>query len=228
MINKDCWLINECNHIDCDSFCMRKYKLDYLYNQANISMQQRKHITLEALNPKDINVYKILRDFEEDIEHFVKNGVNIFIHSTQCGNGKTSWSLRLAQAYLNKIWSKCSLKCKVLFINVPRFLLELKRNIEEKSEYVAHIKENVLNCDLVIWDELGTKDLTSFEHENILSLINARLDSGKANIYTSNLNKFDLQQSIGDRLYSRVVNLSYDIELFGPDMRAMSINKNAL
>ena len=218
-MNDDCWLKKECNHIDCDKFCMRKYKLGYLYDQANLSMSQREKIILNVTDARDMKAFETLQHFEESIVENVKEGFNIFIHSTSCGNGKTSWAIRLAQTYLNKVWSKSGLVCRVLFINVPRFLLELKRNIEEKSEYVAHIKNNVLDCDLVIWDEVGTKDLTSFEHENILSLINARLDSGKSNIYTSNLNKIDLQQSVGERLYSRIVNLSYDVELFGPDMR---------
>lgn len=232
-MNNKCWLFDCCNHIDCDKeFCLRKYKLDYLYSQANISELQRRPIKhsytyylksssgipiLETTPDKD--VYKALEDIESDIENFVKNGNNLYLHSSNCGNGKTTWAIRLTQAYLNKVWFKCELKCKVLFINVPRFLLELKRDISEKSEYVSHIKENVLDCDLVIWDEIGTKDLTTFEHENVLNLISTRLDSGKSNIYTSNLNTGELYNSIGDRLYSRIVNMSYDISLNGPDMR---------
>src|SRR5574344_1121260 len=41
----------------------------------------------------------------------------LMVYSTNCGNGKTSWSLRLVQAYFNKIWPKASLTCKALFIN---------------------------------------------------------------------------------------------------------------
>lgn len=134
----------------------------------------------------------------------------------------TSWALRLTQSYLNKIWFKCELSCKVLFINVPRFLLELKNNISEKNEYITHIKENVLLADLVIWDEIGSKGLTQFEHENVLNYINARIDMGKSNIYTSNLNELDLHQAVGDRLYSRIVNNSINIELKGKDKRSLN------
>ena len=109
----------------------------------------------------------------------------------------------------------------MLFINVPRFLLSLKDNISEKSDYVQHIKENVLTCDLVIWDEIGTKSLSTFEHENVLNLVNARIDSGKSNIYTSNLTNDELHTAVGDRLYSRIVELSSDIELVGSDKRGL-------
>lgn len=158
---------------------------------------------------------------EEDILNFVNTGTNLYIHSKTCGNGKTAWSLRLLQAYFDKIWYKSELKCKALFIEVPRFLLALKDNIATCSDYVQHIKDNVLDCDLVIWDEIGTKGLTQFEHENILNLINARINAGKSNIYTSNLDDSELHLALGDRLHSRIVNYSVDIVLYGKDKRGL-------
>ena len=224
MISSDnCWLKDNCNKIDCNSpMCMRLYKLDYLYNQAGISMTQRQHVNLRLDSDlRDKDAFVRLMKIEDDIINFVKGGYNVYIHSQNCGNGKTSWALRFAQSYLNKIWLKSSLECKVLFINVPRFLLSLKDNISEKSDYVQHIKENVLTCDLVIWDEIGTKSLSTFEHENVLNLVNARIDSGKSNIYTSNLTNDELHTAVGDRLYSRIVELSSDIELVGSDKRGL-------
>ena len=79
----------------------------------------------------------------------------------------------------------------------------------------------MLDADLVVWDEVGTKGLTQFEHENILNLINARIDLGKANIYTSNLSDAELHQAVGDRLYSRIAILSDGVELVGSDKRAL-------
>ena len=170
----------------------------------------------------DLENFQYLSTVEKNIENFVASGGNLYIHSQICGNGKTSWALRLVQAYFHKIWFKSSIEdARALFINVPRYLLELKDNISQKSDYVQHIKDNVLNADIVIWDEVGTKGLTTFEHENILNLINARLDLGKANIYTSNLNDVELHDVVGDRLYSRIVLSSDDVELFGLDKRAL-------
>ena len=110
-----------------------------------ITEKQRTHVKLYLDKAgTDAEAFKTLSSFQNNILDFVNNGTNVYIHSTNCGNGKTSWALRLAQAYLNKIWYNSNLECKVLFINVPRFLLALKDNIYEKSDYVQHIKENVL------------------------------------------------------------------------------------
>lgn len=220
--NKDCWLCDECNHIDCDKFCLRRFKLDCLYNEAMVSIKQRTRIPLRLDNDGlDKDNFDYLATIEKNILNFVKDGGSLYIYSSTTGNGKTSWALRMIQAYLNKIWYESELTCRALFINVPRYLLALKDNISQKSDYVAHIKENVLDADLVVWDEVGTKGLTQFEHENILNIINARIDLGKANIYTSNLSDEELHQAVGDRLYSRIAIASDGVELFGSDKRAL-------
>ena len=44
---------------------------------------------------------------------------------------------------------------------------------------MKHIKENVLKADLVVWDEIGVKTLTNFEHDHLLSYIDQRVVSKK-------------------------------------------------
>lgn len=169
----------------------------------------------------DKEEFDILKNIEISILEFVDSGKNLYIHSKICGNGKTAWAVKLIQAYLNRIWAESSLTCKALFINVPRFLLTLKDSITTESEYINHIKKYVLDADLVVWDEVGVKALTNYEHEHLLNLINTRLDEGKSNIYTSNLDAEELREKVGERLYSRISNLSIDIEFHGVDKRGM-------
>lgn len=218
--NKDCWLTGDCNKRDCNTFCMRLFKLDFLYSEALLNLKQRKHVKLLLDNQlTDKEAFTRLKNIENNIEEFVKSGKNLYIFSPICGNGKTSWCLRMIQSYFNKIWARSEMKCKALFIHVPTFLLALKDNISQKSDYIAHIKENVLDCDLVVWDEIGTKTSTVFESENLLSIINSRINAGKANIYTSNLDHQDLYDKLGERLYSRIINLSECIKLESFDKR---------
>ena len=220
--NKNCWLLNNCSHVDCDGFCLRRFKLDFLYNEALVSLPQRKRVdfVLDS-DESDRENFEYLSTIDNNILGFVGQGGNLLISSPITGNGKSAWSLRMIQSYFNKIWLKSPLTCRALFIHVPRYLLSIKDNISEKNEYVEHIKAHVLEADLVVWDEIGTKGLTQFEHENILNIINARVDAGKANIYTSNLTGDELREVLGDRLYSRVVLLSDVVILEGADKRAL-------
>lgn len=225
MIDKNnCWLKNNCKQLHCDdpNGCMILYKLDYLYNEANVPLNLRKNIVLRTdLDGTDLSEFKQLKQIQDNILDFIQDGKQLLIHSRIAGNGKSSWSLRLLQTYFNKIWLKTELKCKALFINVPYFLLALKDNISAKNDYIQHIKQNVLECDLVIWDDIGTKNSTTFEAENLLSIIDGRINNNKANIFTSNLNDQELHEALGDRLASRICNLGYNIVFNGGDKRGI-------
>ena len=222
MRREDCWLVNECNNIDCDKpICPKRYLLDKFYTNAFISDQNRRHHKLDLTDECDRQMFDKLSAIEKDIVNFIKGGNSLYIYSATTGNGKTSWALRLIQDYLNNSWYKIDIDCPVLFISVPRYLLAIKENITDKSEYVQHIKTNVLNCDLVVWDDIGSKAATTFEHETLFSIIDTRINSGKSNIYTSNLSSGELLDFVGERLYSRIYDQSQPniVEFKGKDNR---------
>lgn len=200
--------------------------MGYLYEAALISDEQRKNMKLFTdSDGTDLEEFKRLAEIQKGIDAFVSHGDQLYLHSQTTGSGKTSWALKLCQTYLNHIWSSSKLECRVLFINTPKFLLSLKDNISEKNEYAAYIKENVLKADLVVWDDIATKATTVFEAENLFSIIDTRISSGKANIYTSNLTQSELHDCMGDRLASRVCTASIDIEFHGKDKRGIKYEK---
>ena len=162
-----------------------------------------------------------LKEFCSNIEENVRNGSNLYIYSNITGNGKTAWAEKIIQSYIESIWYKSDLLCKALFINVPRFLIALKDSISNHNEYYQHIKENVKDTDLVIWDDIGTKDSTQFEHDNLLSIIDTRMIENKSNIFTSNIQPRNLESYLGPRLSSRIINYSNCIQFVGVDKRGI-------
>lgn len=220
---EDCFLYDTCNHATCeDTFCVKQVKLKYLYDCALIPEARRKRKVLVLDNDNaDYDAFTKLKYIEEHVCDFINKGRTLYIHSTIAGNGKTSWAIRLLQTYLAKTWLTNDLECAALFINVPSYLLAIKANITNPSEEVKYIQENILNANIVVFDDIGTKAATSFEHENLLSMIDTRINNGKCNIFTSNLNDEELHEVLGDRLASRICNTPYNIELKGKDKRGL-------
>lgn len=218
-----CWISSRCNGIDCgEPFCLKRFKLDKLFELSYIPEAFKKDVALRVdADKRDLDAFKYLQHVQQTIERFVNEGAHLYIHSETCGNGKTTWAVKILKEYLLRIWHKSDLTCKVLFIHVPRFLIALKDNISSKSEYVQYIKDNVMDADLVVFDEIGTKALSQFEFENILSIVNARIDSGKSNIYTSNLTNDEMLEKLGERLFSRIVHNSSDVHIVGRDKRGL-------
>jgi len=222
--NSNCWLKDNCNKIDCNKpNCVKLVKLDYLFNEAGLELNMRKNTDLFLTTELDRKSFETLAKVKNNIVEFVNNGNNLYIYSKNVGNGKSAWAIKLLQSYIYSIWPSSKLECRALWIHVPQFLLALKDNISEKSDYIAHIKKNILDCDLVIFDELGEKTATQFETEHLLSYINTRLSMGKSCFYTSNIAPNELEAVIGERLASRVIGLSNIIEFKGKDMRKASM-----
>lgn len=219
----DCFLYNHCSRVDCalGVKCPRRYKLEALFKAAHIPDPLRvKQVLNVDADGSDLEAFKQLSTIEKNIESFVENGSNLYLWSYNCGNGKTSWSIRFLQAYLNKIWPTSPLTCRVLFIRVPQFLSAIKENLTTKNEYAEHILNNVLKADLVVWDDIGTKPGTIFEINKLLEILDHRLAYRKSNIFTANLNQAELKAALDSRLASRVYETSTVIELKGADKRS--------
>ena len=220
MDNK-CKYAANCNGKDCDAaFCERKYRLDNMFNKSLLTTLQQRHIQLSIdENEKDLAAFQYLASIAADIENFVDSGGNLFIYSRTCGNGKTSWAIKLMESYFYQTWPKKDLSCHALFISVPRFLLALKANISEPNEYAQTILKRVNEAELVVWDDIAAKIGTEFELNHLLSLIEGRVAEGKSNIYTSNLTPQELVSAVGERLASRIANLSTTVHFEGTDKR---------
>ena len=222
-MNSKCYFVDKCNHKDCDTFCLKFYKCNYYFELGLIPESKRYIFPLHIdADGRDEQAFTRLSSISKGIEKFVEDGNNLYIYSSIVGSGKTSWAFRLLHSYIDKVWYKKEMKAIVLFVSVPRFLLELKSNISQKSQYVEEIEVSVLDADLVVWDDIGSKAGTEFEVSHLLSIIDSRINNKKSNIYTSNLNKEELHNLLGDRLYSRIYNYSECIEFVGKDKRGIT------
>lgn len=223
---EDCIYKDSCNRKitkGCDSFCLRHYKMQYLISQSLLSDCDLKPIALYPdADGTDLKEFQDLKNICINIEDFVNSGKNLFLYSKITGNGKTAWSKKLLLNYFNKIWIKTDFECRGLFIDLQVFFNKLRENISNPNDYIKHITENITKADLVIWDEIGIKNISEYEHGYFLSYLNERLSLGKANIFTSNLSDNDLRMRLGDRLYSRIVLNSKNIELKGKDKRLLN------
>lgn len=224
VFDKDkCWWKGVCGRFNtkaCNGCCIRYMKMHYLVSNTLLTETQQYP---KPLKPDEIDKESFMKllDVKENIVEFVKNGKNLLIYSEKTGNGKTQWSIKILLKYLSQIWSSDGFTVRALFINVARFCSSLKYNSLTDDEYLKHIKENILKADLVIWDDIGLKSLTPLEHDYLYYYINSRIESGKTNIYTSNLMGESLKGAVGDRLYSRIMGSDKIVEFKGEDKRGV-------
>ena len=131
----------------------------------------------------------------------------------------TSWAIKIMQEYFNQVWYGNRYRCRGLFIFVPTFLNDIKRNMYNRSKEFDEFESRITKADLVIWDDIGASKLSEFDHSQLLSYINQRELDLKSNIYTTNLDYNELLNNLGSRLTSRIWNKSIRVELTGIDRR---------
>ena len=92
---------------------------------------------------------------------------------------------------------------------------------EDASDRYSHI----LNCDLLIIDDLGTELVNTFTVSSLFTVLNERLLLRKATVISTNLSFNQIETQYSERIASRI-NSSYQlVKMFGKDIR---INKKLL
>ena len=214
---QSCWYKRICTE-QCSENCIR-YKLMYsLFKQSNLPEALWDYKEL-ICHEKDLQVYKQLQAKSDAILNFIESGNNLYIYSENCGNGKTTWAIRLMYSYFDKIWHKSCFDCKALFVSVPKFLYNCKRSISQDVKGFEELCNLISEVDLVIWDDIGEMKASDYEHQILFQYIDDRINSKKSNIYTSNKNKEQLEDVLGVRLASRIYNCSECIEFLEEDKR---------
>lgn len=216
-----CWYKGVCNKFNtngCNSSCIRYIEIFNLMSLAGIPPKRQYSITLTPQLVDEQN-FDFLNGIKNDINTFVNNGENLYIFSLNTGNGKTSWSIKLLQKYFDTIWNGNGLRCRGVFVHTPSFLKSLVDGIKDKSIEFEKLKENILNADIVVWDDIASTKLTDFQHTGLLTFIDHRNLSCLSNIFTGNIVQNDLPNAVGHRLASRIWNDSTIVEFLGTDRR---------
>ena len=216
---KTCWYENVCSTVanNCRTGCIRYLEMLHLCEQSNIPENRWYPITLSP-DKCDYDAFCDLADIKDDIGNFVKRGSNLYLYSTKTGNGKTTWAIKLMLKYFNDVWPGNGFKCRGLFIHVPTLITRLK-NFSSLDDELGRIKSELPNVDLVIWDDIASTELSSYDHSQLLTYIDQRILAEKSNIFTGNLGNPEITKALGIRLASRVWNSSTRIELKGSDKR---------
>lgn len=216
---------NECIYLgickkECPNICVQRSEMNYLLKTSNIpKSQQRMH----RLKPDecDLPAFEKLAEIQSNIVEFTEHGDLLYIYSEICGNGKTTWTIKLMLQYFNEIWEGNCLEPRGVFINVPTFINKSKAVISNPDPAFDDLRALIPRVDLVVFDDVTVSRLSDYDYSLLLSLIDERIFQNKAMIFTGNIYPDVLHEVLGQRLASRICQ-GINIELKGVDMRKWS------
>ncbi len=128
------------------------------------------------------------------------------------GLGKTHLSLAIAQAVIDKGYG-------VIYGSAQNLLSALEKERFARTLTEMDNLQALLDCDLLILDDLGAEFPTQFVSSSIYNIVNSRMGAGKPMIINTNLTANELRERYTDRIVSRIVG-TYEILTFtGSDIR---------
>ena len=217
----ECWYREICEDYKdgCQTHCAKYLKMKFLMEHSGIPASKCRPIPLQP-EACDRDAFRRLADIKDNIYDFVGDGRNLYITSGNVGNGKTSWAYKLMLKYFEEVWSESTFDVKGVYVYVPKFLLMCK-DFKTVDSAFEELKRNLVDVDLVIWDDIASTDISTYDLNQLLTYIDTRTASELSNIFTGNLPTRELlEQSLGSRLASRVWNTNTEIvEFKGGDRR---------
>ena len=235
----ECTLCNDTGYVQVENAsstlcsCLKQKLLDVSYNKSNISNLGKENF--ETFNPNIYsdkpepekykinvsprqNMISIKSKCLEFIENFDNPETHNLLFTGNTGLGKTFMSNCIANELIKK-------GKNVLYQTAPVLLETVIDN--KMSKYKTSSQDdfykNVLECDLLIIDDLGTECLNSMKLSELFTILNTRLlnlnNKVTKTIISTNLNINNIFKSYEERIGSRIAGF-YDIYyFFGDDLR---------
>lgn len=207
--------------------CFKKEQIRLLYAQSNIEeVLERENFSAFSFEFYDREkvipeIHMTVADYmkqvygwcREYVENFQDKGGNlIFTGST--GVGKTFLTNCIAKELIDRYQSVIYLSSNDLFdiFSKNKFHYETEEEMRDMYQYI-------LDCDLLIIDDLGTELNNTFVSSQLFYCINERLLRKKSTIISTNLSLTMLRDTYSDRISSRIISKYSIIPLYGEDIR---------
>ena len=207
--------------------CFKKEEIRLLYSKSNIeevllrenfdSFSYEYYDDRVVIPEIQMTVADYMRQVhtwcKEYVENFEKKGGNlIFTGST--GVGKTFLTNCIAKALIDQYQSVIYLSSNDLFdvFSKNKFHYDTEEEMKDMYQYI-------LDCDLLIIDDLGTELNNTFVSSQLFYCINERLLRKKSTIISTNLSMTMLRDTYSDRISSRIISQYSIIPLYGDDIR---------
>ena len=151
---------------------------------------------------------EFVRDFDKKHDNL------LFTGST--GVGKTFLTNCIARELMDDFHSVIYLTASDLFDVFSRNKFDYDNAEDMKDMY-----RFILDCDLLIIDDLGTELNNSFTSSQLFYCINERMNMSRSTIISTNLTLARLRDSYTDRVTSRIMSGYRIIPLYGGDIRLL-------
>lgn len=152
----------------------------------------------------------VLRYCQNYAQNFYTHSESILMKGAT-GLGKTHLSLAIANEAIKKGFG-------VIYTSAPTLVSRLEKNYFSNADDDAALNM-LLECDLLIIDDLGTEFHGQFSVSQLYNIFNSRMLSNKPVIINTNLTLREMEKIYSERFVSRVCGNAQKLDFLGRDIR---------
>ncbi len=159
-------------------------------------------------------VVQLVRSWVDDLEANLEAGRGLWLMG-DTGTGKTTLAMLVSKAALEDSRS-------VAIYSLPKLLARIRRTYDSEPGGDSYLSffERLTSVDLLHIDDLGAEKRSDWVLEQLYALVNERYEAQRSMLVTTNLEPDELEEQIGPRTVSRLVEICGEpLPLFGPDRR---------
>jgi DNA replication protein DnaC len=167
-----------------------------------------------ARQPETRAVVAHVVDYVDHLDDRLADGAGLWL-SGDVGTGKTTLAMLVSAAAVDAGRS-------VAIYSLPRLLARIRRTYDADATEDSYLSffERLTSVDLLHIDDLGAEKRSDWVLEQLYAIVDERYQSRRAMVVTTNLDEEALEEQIGARTVSRLVEICGDpLTLFGPDKR---------
>jgi DNA replication protein DnaC len=165
-------------------------------------------------HPGRAPVYDAVKEFVEAIDERLAEGAGIWLMG-DVGTGKTTLAMLVSKAAVEA-------ERTVAIYSLPRLLARIRRTYDAEAGEQSYLGffERLTSVDLLHIDDLGAEKRSDWVLEQLYAIVNERYEAQHSMVVTTNLDQAALEDQIGPRTVSRLVEICGDpLPLFGEDLR---------
>lgn len=166
-------------------------------------------------SPKE-RMLRILNYCRAYAEDFDENSENLLLCG-ETGLGKTHLSLAIAGEAIKKGYN-------VLYNSAQNIFNQLEKEHFGKVNSNGQFEAMVLECDLLVIDDLGAEFSTQFTNAQLYNIINTRINTSLPTIINTNLSFEEIAEKYTRRVSSRLIGDYTQLKFFGNDVRQRRSN----
>ncbi len=164
----------------------------------------------------DPTIVGVVRKYVDGLDEHLRDGRGLWLMG-DVGTGKTTLAMLVSRHALEAGRT-------VAIYSLPRLLSRIRRTYDAEAGEQSYLEffERLTSVDLLHLDDLGAEKRTDWVLEQLYAIVNERYETNRSILVTSNLDQSRLEEQIGARTVSRLVEVcgeEFMVPMYGDDMR---------